>query len=86
MNTMNYEYVVMLKRVPPGDRWDLDGQVYENLTDGLNAVFLKTGSTTFLMNATEGTVAIQREITEPPPAVTPVPIPLPKKYSLYDEN
>jgi len=86
MNTMNYEYVVMLKRVPPGDRWDLDGQLYENLTDGLNALFLKTGNTTFLMNATEGTVAIQRETAEEPPAVTPVPIPLPKKYSLYDEN
>jgi len=75
---MNYEYTVVLTRVPPGDRWNLDGQVYDTLTDGLNAVFVKTGCTVFLINAKEGTVSIQREAES-------VPVP-PKRFSLYDEN
>jgi hypothetical protein len=35
---------LIAKRVPPGDRWSLtsDGEVYESLTDTLEAYFQKT--------------------------------------------
>ena len=33
--------VVVAKRKPPGDKWEFDGDIIDNLTDTLNKIFLK---------------------------------------------
>ena len=75
--------VKVAKRVPPGDRWsplDNDTIILESLTDVLEYVFQKTGTTQFYMDAREGyTYVIQTEekVIEPEPT---------KTWSLYGEN
>jgi hypothetical protein len=70
------------KRVPPGDRWtplDNTTVVLESLTDLLEYVFQKEGTTQFFMDAREGYVYIvvtEEKVIEPEPD---------KKYSLYGE-
>ena len=36
-------------RVPPGDRWAIDGddQIYSSLTECLNAIYMETTNTEF---------------------------------------
>lgn len=72
---------VVLKRVPPGDRWspvDNSTVVLESLTDGLEYYFQKTGQTEYFLSARRGTVEVihtqEVEIEKP---IT--------KYSLYGE-
>jgi len=74
--------VKVAKRVPPGDRWtplDNNSVVLDSLTDVLEYIYQKNGSTQFYMDAREGfTYVIQQEekVIEPEPE---------KKYSLYGE-
>lgn len=75
------ERVVVLKRVPPGDRWVFaDGStknIYPSLTDALEAQYEETGDTQFYIDARKGTVeSVVREEVE---------IPL-KRFSLYGEE
>jgi hypothetical protein len=49
--------VKVAKRVPPGDRWtplDNDSVVLDSLTDVLEYIYQKNGSTQFYMDAREG--------------------------------
>jgi len=75
------EKVLVLKRVPPGDRWVfVDGStksIYPSLTDGLEAWFQSNGDTQFYIDARKGTVEIvnTKEIEVPT-----------KRFSLYGED
>ena len=73
---------LILKRVPPGDRWvfanaNSNSIVYPSLTDGLEAWFQANGHTQFYIDARKGVVEIvqQKEVEKP---IT--------KYSLYGED
>ena len=72
---------LVLKRVPPGDRWIFaDGSqigVYPSLTDALEAWYQESGETQFYIDARKGTVEVvkQEEIT--------IPV---KRFSLYGED
>ena len=72
---------LVLKRVPPGDRWVFaDGKnsaVYSSLTDALEAWYQTNGDTNFYIEARNGTVEIirQEEVEKPV-----------KKFSLYGEE
>ena len=73
---------VVLRRVPPGDRWTPVGNstiVLDSLTDGLEYHFQKTGQTEFFLSAKRGTVEVihQQEV------IVEKPI---QKYSLYGED
>ena len=73
---------VVLRRVPPGDRWspvDSPSTVLESLTDGLEYHFQKTGQTEFFLSARKGTVEViyKEEVKVEKPV---------KRYSLYDED
>ena len=75
------EKVLVLKRVPPGDRWVFaDGStksIYPSLTDALEGWFQINGDTNFYSEARKGTVEIikQEEVE--------VPV---KRFSLYGED
>ena len=72
---------VVLKRVPPGDRWSPVGNasvVLDSLTEALEYHFQKTGQTDFFLAAREGTVSIIH--TEEVEIEKPI-----QKYSLYGE-
>jgi hypothetical protein len=75
------EKVLVLKRVPPGDRWVFaDGSsksIYPSLTDALEAWFQVDGDTNFYIEARKGTVEIVRE--------EEVDVPV-KRFSLYGED
>lgn len=76
------EKELILKRVPPGDRWIFanatkNSLVYPTLTDALEAWFQENGDTNFYIEARKGTV----EIIKQEEVVKPI-----KRYSLYDEN
>jgi hypothetical protein len=75
------EKVLVLKRVPPGDRWVFaDGStksIYPSLTDSLEAWYQQNGDTNFYIEARKGTVEIIRE--------EEVEIPV-KRFSLYGED
>lgn len=72
---------LVLKRVPPGDRWVFangkNSAVYPSLTDALESWYQSNGNTQFYMDARKGTVEIiiQQEVEKPI-----------KRYSLYDED
>ena len=73
---------VVLRRVPPGDRWspvDNKTVVLDSLTDGLEYYFQKTGETEFFLSAKRGTVEViyQQEVTIEKPI---------QRYSLYGED
>jgi hypothetical protein len=71
------------KRTPPGDVWQpiSNPEVKcKSLTDVLEFVFNKTGSTKFFMDAREGYVYVV-ETEEQIKPVEPI-----KKYSLYGED
>ena len=75
------EKVLVLKRVPPGDRWifadDSQKGIYPSLTDALEGWFQINGDTNFYIEARKGTVEIVRE--------EEVDIPV-KRFSLYGED
>jgi hypothetical protein len=75
------EKTLVLKRVPPGDRWVFaDGSsksIYPSLTDALEAWFQVDGDTNFYIEARKGTVEIVRE--------EEVDVPV-KRFSLYGED
>ena len=72
---------LVLKRVPPGDRWVFangkNSAVYPSLTDALEAWYQNFGDTNFYIEARKGTVEIikQEEVEKPL-----------KRFSLYGEE
>jgi hypothetical protein len=71
---------LVLKRVPPGDRWMFaEGRspMYNSLTDALEAWYQQNGDTRFYMDARKGTVEIvmEQEVEKPV-----------KRFSLYGEE
>ena len=71
---------LVLKRVPPGDRWVfVDGKktIYPSLTDALEAWYQENGDTNFYIEARKGTVEIIREQEVEKPV---------KRFSLYGED
>jgi hypothetical protein len=71
---------LVLKRVPPGDRWvfaDGSKTVYSSLTDALEAWFQENNDTQFFMDARKGTVEIVTSVKVEKPT---------KKFSLYGED
>ena len=74
------EKELVLKRVPPGDRWAfIDGKktIYPSLTDALEAWYQENGDTNFYIEARNGTVEIIREQEVEKPV---------KRFSLYGED
>ena len=74
------EKELILKRVPPGDRWVfIDGKkpIYPSLTDALEAWYQENGDTNFYIEARKGTVEIIREQEVEKPV---------KRFSLYGED
>ena len=72
---------VVMKRVPPGDRWSPVGSpsvILESLTDALEYHFQNNGQTQFFLDARKGTVEVIH--TEEVKVEKPI-----KKYSLYEE-
>jgi hypothetical protein len=72
---------LVLKRVPPGDRWVFaDGSqknIYPSLTDALEGWYQENGDTNFYIEARNGTVEIIREEEVEKPV---------KRFSLYGED
>ncbi len=72
---------LVLKRVPPGDRWVFANgsqkNVYPSLTDALEAWFQYSGDTNFYIEARKGTVEIIKEQEVEKPV---------KRFSLYGED
>lgn len=71
---------VVLKRVPPGDRWqdvNSESPIFSSLTDGLDWVYQKTGRTDYFISARRGIVETLDEVQ------TEAPI---KRYSIYEED
>ncbi len=72
---------LVLKRVPPGDRWVFangkNSAIYPSLTDALEAWYQNFGDTNFYIEARKGTVEIIRE--------EEVEVPV-KRFSLYGED
>ena len=75
------EKELVLKRVPPGDRWVFvngsQKNIYPSLTDALEAWFQYSGDTNFYIEARKGTVEIIKE--------QEVEVPV-KRFSLYGED
>ena len=72
---------VIMKRVPPGDRWSPIGSsvILDSLTDALEYHFQNTGQTEFFLSARKGTVEVihTQEVQVEKPIT---------KYSLYGED
>ena len=81
------ERKVIFNRFPPGDRWKYaksddmpsfgNGEVYNSLTDALEAWFQGYGQTQFYIDARKGTIEIVSQIQVEKPIT---------KYSLYGED
>lgn len=75
------EKELVLKRVPPGDRWVFANgsqkNIYPSLTDALEAWFQYAGDTNFYIEARKGTVEIIKEQEVEKPV---------KRFSLYGED
>ena len=75
------EKELVLKRVPPGDRWVFangkNRSVYPSLTDALEAWYQENGDTNFYIEARNGTVEIIKEQEVEKPV---------KRFSLYGED
>jgi hypothetical protein len=74
------EKQLVLKRIPPGDRWSFasgDKTIFPSLTDALEGYYQQSGDTKFYMDARNGTVEIikQQEVEKPV-----------KRFSLYGED
>ena len=70
--------VTYAKRVPPGDRWQINNDIYESLTECLNQIFLNEGVSKFEVDASVGEIDIYdgKEAPKPPP----------KTWDLYGEG
>ena len=70
--------VTYAKRLPPGDRWQIENEIFESLTDCLNQIFLREKTTIFEVDAKAGEIHIDdgREAPKPPP----------KMWDLYGER
>jgi|TARA_B100000035_G_scaffold312717_1_gene324811 hypothetical protein len=70
--------VTYAKRLPPGDRWQIENEIFESLTDCLNQIFLRENTTIFEVDAKAGEIHIDdgREAPKPPP----------KMWDLYGER
>lgn len=72
---------LVLKRVPPGDRWIFattpSGTIYPTLTEALEAWYQNTGETNFYIEARRGTVEVIKEQEVEKPV---------KRFSLYGED
>lgn len=75
------ERKLVLKRVPPGDKWVFaegsSKSVFPSLTDGLEAWYQYKGDTQFFMDARKGTVEVVSTIEVEVPQ---------KRFSLYGED
>jgi hypothetical protein len=76
------ERIIVLKRVPPGDRWVVANAtqssiIHQSLTDALEAHYQQTGETKFYMDARKGTVEVVTEHEVEKPL---------KRFSLYGED
>jgi hypothetical protein len=74
------EKELVLKRVPPGDRWvfaDGSKTIYSSLTDALEGWYQENGDTNFYIEARNGTVEIIKEQEVEKPV---------KRFSLYGED
>ena len=73
--------ILVLKRVPPGDRWTFangkNSAIYPSLTEALEAWYQNFGDTNFYIEARKGTVEIVRK--------EEIEVPL-KRFSLYGED
>ena len=67
--------VTYAKRVPPGDRWQINNDIYESLTECLNQIFLNEGVSKFEVDASVGEIVIDDGIEAPKPP--------PKTWDLY---
>jgi len=70
--------VTYAKRLPPGDRWQINNEIFESLTDCLNQIFLERGITYFEVDAKSGEIHIDDGVAEPKPP--------PKMWDLYGEK
>lgn len=63
--------VMYAKRVPPGDRWQIDNELFESLTECLNEIFMREQITKFDVDASAGEILIDdgKEAPKPPPKV-----------------
>ena len=70
--------VTYAKRVPPGDRWQINNDIYESLTECLNQIFLNEGVSKFEVDASVGEIVIDdgKEAPKAPP----------KMWDLYGEK
>lgn len=66
-------------RVPPGDRWNVNGQVYNSLTEALNAYYVSctVKPSAFRLEPLKGKLYV---ITEEEKEVKP------KTYNIYGED
>jgi len=74
------EKQLVLKRIPPGDRWSFvsgDKTIFSSLTDALEGHYQITGDTKFYMDARNGTVEVVKEQEVEKPV---------KRFSLYGED
>lgn len=80
---VNTEKVIVLKRVPPGDRWksiiyNEQSEPFNSLTEALEFHFQKSGETQFYISARDGEVSVVK--TKEVEVEKEIP-----KYSLYGE-
>ena len=70
--------VVYAKRVPPGDRWAIEEDLFDSLTECLNEIFMREKVTKFEVDAGTGEIRIDdgREAPKAPP----------KTLNLYGED
>ena len=74
--------LVVMRRYPPGDRWVIPPDnltIFNSLTEALEELFQRTGTTEFFVSAKEGTISVI--VTEEVKVEKPI-----QKYSLYGEN
>ena len=70
--------VTYAKRIAPGDRWKIENDIFESLTECLNEIFLSEGITYFEVDAGIGEISIDdgKEAPKAPP----------KMWDLYGEK
>jgi len=71
---------VIGKRVPPGDRWEVEDctEIFNSLTEALNQIYIQSNVIVFTMNAQQGTIEIDDGQELPPEP--------PKTWDLYGEK
>jgi len=75
------EKVLVLERIPPGDRWSPSSDkdiILDSLTDGLEYIFHKTQAREYFISALDGKVFRMVETEKEPEPI--------KTYNLYGES